>query len=326
MRQEPFVRQHTPRWEALEAALKPLEGVRGATPPPPDTAARLPALYRAACQHLALARARAYSPRLIARLAALVARGHQQFYTRGGGALRGWLRFLLSDYPQLVRRHAAPVLAATLLLFGPMLGLTVAVLERPELVYTVLDAAELRGIESMYDPDNQARWGRKREADSDLLMFGYYIRNNTGIGFQTFAGGLTAGLLTVFFLGYNGVVLGAVEGHLIGIGHGESLYRFTAGHSGPELLAIVLSGAAGLHLGWALLAPGGRTRRLALVEAGREGVRLMYGAALLFLFAAFIEAFWSSIVSIPALVKYGVGAGIAGLLLLWLLLGGRQRT
>ena len=40
--------------------------------------------------------------------------------------------------------------------------------------------------------------------------------------------------------------------------------------------------------------------------------------------AAFIEAFWSSIGWIPALVKYGVGATMWSLVLLWLGLGGRN--
>ena len=47
-------------------------------------------------------------------------------------------------------------------------------------------------------------------------MFGYYIRNNTGIGFQTFAGGLLLGLGTLFFLVFNGFYIGAVFSGVVG--------------------------------------------------------------------------------------------------------------
>ena len=35
--------------------------------------------------------------------------------------------------------------------------------------------------------------GRRRDADTDWAMFGFYVRHNVGIGFQCFAGGLLAG-------------------------------------------------------------------------------------------------------------------------------------
>ena len=110
-------------------------------------------------------------------------------------------------------------------------------------------------------------------------------------------------------------MIGAIAGHLTALGFIETFWGFVSGHSAPELTAIMLSGAAGLKVGAALIAPGARTRRLALVEAMGVAVKLMYGAAALFVAAAFIEAFWSSIAGIPALTKYIVGG--AG----WVLLG-----
>ena len=59
------------------------------------------------------------------------------------------------------------------------------------------------------------------------------------------------------------------------------------------------------------------------MDAGRIGARICLGAALMFFIAAFIEAFWSSIQSIPASVKYGVSATLWTLVLLWLWRGGR---
>lgn len=319
MNQDRFVALHEEEWQRLAGALRE----RGA--PPADVAA-LPALYRRVCHHYALAQARHYSSGLLKRLHGLVLEGHQRFYGARRPLLRPLLAFLGRGYPHLVRREWPFVLASALCFLGPLLLLLAALQVRPELVYTVMDGEEVRRMEAMYSPGRHARVGRARGADSDVMMFGFYLRNNTAIGFRTFAGGLPAGLGTLFFLGYNGVHIGAVAGHLTAIGYIPTFWGFVAGHSAFELTAIVLSGAAGLRLGWALVAPGPRTRLRALREDAVVGVRLIYGAALLFLAAAFVEAFWSPLPGPAPMVKYGVGVALWLLLMAYLLLAGRDRA
>ena len=64
----------------------------------------------------------------------------------------------------------------------------------------------------------------------------------------------------------------------------------------------------------------------ALVAAAKPAVRLMYGAALMFMFAAFVEAFWSPMTDVPFDVKIGVGLGGWALALAYFLLAGRGRA
>jgi uncharacterized membrane protein SpoIIM required for sporulation len=174
----------------------------------------------------------------------------------------------------------------------------------------------------MYDPVDPSH-ALGRESGTDLAMFGYYILNNVSIGFRTFASGLLAGVGTAFVLVFNGVVFGVVAGHLQAVGHGDPFWRFVAGHSAPELVAIVIAGAAGLRLGLALLAPGRLRRADALAQAGRVGAQLCLGILAMLVFAAFVEAFWSSTGSIPAPVKFAVGGALWALVLGWLALAGR---
>ena len=54
-------------------------------------------------------------------------------------------------------------------------------------------------------------------------MFGFYIRHNIGIAFQCFAGGLFAGIGSLFYLIYNGAIIGAVAGYLTERGHGPDV-------------------------------------------------------------------------------------------------------
>jgi uncharacterized membrane protein SpoIIM required for sporulation len=323
MRQQHFKLRHTTEWQELSAYLASLEDRKLSAPFP---ASEFPGRYRRLCQHLAIARARGYSRGLQDWLHELVLRAHQRFYGERRAPWRTAHRFLLGEYPRLVRSQWRYLLAAAILFMGPILLMIWLVPQQPELAYTVISPADARGIEDMYDPKLRARLGRERESEDDFAMFAYYIRNNTSIGFQTFVGGLVFGIGSVFYLLFNGIYIGAIAGHLTGLGFIETFWGFVAGHSSYELTAIMLSGAAGLKLGVALVAPGSNTRRKALRDAMAIAIKLMFGAAVLFLIAAFVEAYWSSLAWLPPLSKYVVG-GIGWLLVgAYIVLPGRSRA
>jgi uncharacterized membrane protein SpoIIM required for sporulation len=107
------------------------------------------------------------------------------------------------------------------------------------------------------------------------------------------------------------------------VGYGETFWSFVIGHGAFELTAIALSGAAGLKLGWALLAPGSLSRGEALRVAAKTSVRLIAGVIIFLLIAAFIEAYWSSMSWPAPLTKYLVGAALWVLVAAYLLLAGR---
>ena len=108
----------------------------------------------------------------------------------------------------------------------------------------------------------------ERSAETDFVMFGYYIANNIGIGFRTFAGGILFGIGTLFLLVYNGLVIGGVAGHLTAIGYRDTFWSFVSAHGAFELTAIAVCGAAGLRLARAVLAPSQYSRARALALAG----------------------------------------------------------
>ncbi|MFZ5637726.1 MAG: stage II sporulation protein M [Pseudomonadota bacterium] len=327
LKQEAFLARHQEEWNEFEAWLV----ARGDSPRQARASQNrwqglrdedVPARYRRLCQQLAIARSRGYSPLVVERLQSLTQRGHAVFYRAPPPLWRRALMFFLADFPRLVRATRGCLLAAALLFAVPLVGAFVAVQVSPELIYTVMSPVETAEMEQMYDPaDPNRKLGR--ESGDDVMMFGVYIMNNVSIALRTFASGLIFALGSVYVLIMNGLIIGGVAGHLQGVGHGDPFWRFVAGHSGPELIAIVLAGAAGLQLGLALVAPGRRRRVDALIEAGKIGAKLCLGIFAMLLFAAFVEAFWSSIGWIPALVKYAVGATLWTSILLWLALGGR---
>ena len=311
MNQAQFESRHAAHWHEFETWLDRLGGK------PIDRAAiarQWPHRYRALAHHLALARDRAYSPELVDFLQQLALRGHQALYGVPGNAASEIAAFIGGGFATLVRRESQLVWIGVALLFIPLLGIIAVLQYFPDFVYYLSDPDQLRGYERMYAPGNRAL-GPQHEAGSQVMMFGYYIWNNVKIDFQCFAGGLLFGVGSVFFLLFNGISIGTVAGHLTQLGYIETFWGFVAGHSSWELLGAALSGAAGLKLGWALIAPGQSTRLAALKQAAAVSVRLLYGAAGMTVCAAFIEAFWSSLTVVPVGVKYSVG------LLFWLMFG-----
>ena len=296
-------------WAELEGLLDRVLGRAGRTSGAREDVegARVAALYRRACEQLALARARSYPAYIVDRLERLTADGHQVIYRTHDLGFARLKEILAVDFPRAVREQAAYVAASAALFVLPTVVVGLLVYSQPELILSVVSAETAARFEDMYSPAAESI-GRVREAQTDWMMFGFYIRNNIGVAFQCFAGGLFAGLGSVFFLAYNGALAGAVAGYLTERGMASTFYSFVATHSAFELTAIVLSGAIGLRIGHALLAPGRLTRRQALVRATHESAIVLYGVTAMLLVAAGIEAFWSSARWLAPAVKYSVAA------------------
>ncbi|MBO9685592.1 stage II sporulation protein M [Roseateles chitosanitabidus] len=311
-----FAATHGPLWDAF--ALQLVDAKRGAG----VDGALLAERYRRVCEHLALAQSRAYPIHLIARLESMAQDAHQLIYRRQDYGLRALGRLLRVDLPVAVRAQRRYVLLAFLLFTVPLALAFLLSWQGPDFALRLAKAAQLRDYETMYG-DGRHAVGRMREAATDWQMFGFYIFNNIGIGFRTFGAGILAGVGSAFVLLYNGLLIGAVAGHLTRVGLGHNFWPFVVTHSAFELTGIVLSGAAGLRLGLGWMMPGRQRRLEALRSGAREAVPLVYAAFFLLLVAAAFEAFWSSAAWVSPPVKYGVAAVCWLLVLSWLCRMGR---
>ena len=329
IKQSQFIHKYQQQWEDFEAWInyQELSSSKKRSKNKPIKAPKaidLPNAYRQICHHYSLANSRMYSPILLRRLNHLVTRGHQHLY---GVHTHFWHRikyFFAVGFPSLIRTEWRLVFLAGALFYVPFFAMLIAIQFQPDLVYSVMDGDQVRSMEVMYDPDSFVhKIGRERESDSDLYMFGFYIKHNTGIGFQNFAGGMLFGIGTLFFLIFNGLIIGAVAGHLTHLEFIDTFWGFVLGHGSFELTAIVLSGAAGLKLATALIRPGRKSRIRALIDNSKIAVQIIYGAATMFIIAAFIEAFWSSTI-MPVMIKYSVAALLWSLVIAYFVFLGRQ--
>lgn len=318
MNQQSFETQNRPRWEEIDALTKRLQKKRTV-----EDAAVLPSLYRQLCADIALAQHRMYGMRLSAELNERLIRVRQHLENPDERAGRGFAKLLLLDFPQAVRREWRLFWLGMALFFGPMILMVIAAYMEPRWIFSVLSADEMRMMDGMYGKDDPSTFTRGAFG-SDFFMFGFYVQHNITIGLNTAAAGLLAMVGALFAIGYQGLMIGAMEGYVHYAGNTERFYAFVAGHSAFELTGLVILGVAGMKLGQAVLKPGFLTRGAALAAAGRHALPLVYGGALLVFFAAFIEAFWSAS-PVPPALKYTVGIfNAVGLTLYFMLCGQRE--
>jgi len=328
MRQSQFIAKHEQLWQDFEnwldyEELSTWKKKSKKNPVPPPKEIDLPDAYRKICHHYALANSRMYNPVLVEKLNKLVIRGHRKLYSARTHFLENIIQYFAGGFSALVRQEWRVVSLAAALFYIPFI-LSIVILQfYPDLIHSVMNGGMIDDLESMYEPTRNQRFGRERESDTDLYMFGFYIKHNIGIDFKMFAGGLLFGIGALFFLLFNGIFLGAAFGHMTQIGYIDSFWGFVVGHGAFELNAMVLSGAAGLKLAEALIAPGRKSRKRALIDNGKIAIAIMYGVVVMSLIAAFIEAFWSSSV-MPVMIKYVVAAFLWAFVAFYFLYLGRE--
>ena len=127
------------------------------------------------------------------------------------------------------------------------------------------------------------------------------MTNNIQVTLLAFGLGMTAGLGTCLILVTNGMQLGAVAGWMTSRGSSRALWGWIMPHGGTELLAIVLSGAAGFILASALIAPGNVRRSVALGRVAKDALAIILGVMGMLVVAGLIEGFVSpSSIGYPA--------------------------
>lgn len=332
MKERQFVSRREAQWAAWERWLSTTTASGKARPQKNGDAQsesqivdNLPHAFRCLCHDLALSRDRQYSTLVQDRLRILVFAVHQRIYGVRKKDGISVMKVVLHGFPALVRKEWRLIVVSALLFLIPLIIMLASMQIYPQGASLLISPDAMNHFEEMYSPTAK-RLGQGREISGEWKMWGFYIGHNIKLDFQCFSGGIVFGLGAIIFLVYNGLFLGAVAGHLTQIGYVQTFWSFVVGHSAFELIGMTLSGAAGLKLGQALIAPGLLSRTSALRKNGLVSIQLLSGAAALTFLAAFIEAFWSAERSLPVNLKYGVGAAFWVMMLAYLILAGRMRN
>jgi uncharacterized membrane protein SpoIIM required for sporulation len=317
MRVDEFYQSRKGDWETLSRLLdQSQKDMRGLSELQVRDMARL---YRATTSDLALSKRDFPRNEVTTYLNQLVARAHAVVYRSEPLALRRLWHFATTDFPRLFRETLIFTFIAAVFFVFPAVASGVVTYMRPESATLLLppEAHRLIGI-----VEDKELWidipVEERPYTSVFIM-----QNNIQVSFLAFASGLTAGLLTLWVLFFNGLLIGTLTGLTAFHGIGFELWTFVIGHGVIELTVIFIAGGSGLMLGWAILRPGLMRRRDALAQAARKSVYLLLGAVPWLVVAGTIEGFISPNENIPIPVKWIVGIASGILLYSYLLLAGR---
>jgi uncharacterized membrane protein SpoIIM required for sporulation len=316
--QDEFVAARHRDWNELDALIGTGGALHGKGGP---TISRTASLYRSLCNDLTRAEGARYTPDLLAHLHGLAGRTHNVLY--GAKPLRGSsaLRMLLVEFPVALRNNYKLFLLSCALFLVPCAVGIVGAMSSPTFAEGVLPR---QALDQMADAYSQG-FRSGRNTGQDAFMAGHYVQNNVGIAFRCFATGILFGLGSIFFLVYNGLVIGTVLGWVMHVGHGTNILTFICGHGPYEITAILIAGGAGLQMGYALVATEGLTRFGSLRRHARSIFAQVAGAAVMLVIAAFIEGFWSPS-SLPNEVKWAFSAVNSLVVLSFIVLGGRGQA
>ncbi|MEM9866022.1 MAG: stage II sporulation protein M [Myxococcota bacterium] len=285
---------------------------------------RLPVLYRQTLSALSVARRTALDPTLIAYLEALSGRAYLAVYgsrRQTRGALR---RALAHAFPRQVRALAAEV------------ALSLAITATGVMVAMLLMNEDLGWYDAFVDPglasgrDPQASTESLRSAlydsgdGSSLTVFASFLfTHNSQVALTCFALGFAAGVPTMILLFTNGLMLGAFLSLYASRGMLVPLLGWLLPHGIPEIGAIILCGAAGMHLGRSMLWPGRLTVRASLKAAGRRASMVVFGSVALLAIAGVLEGVLRQVIR-DDVTRFSLATFNAVWFLGWLLLGGRK--
>lgn len=301
-RLDEFVRERGERWSELDELV-----ARAGRHPerlPPADVLRLGETYRSTAADLAIARRRFRGDPLVGTLEQRVTRARTVVYD-GSGTRTSFAAYVKHGYwHRVIERPGLLAVSAGLLLL-PALAAG---------VWGWLDSGSALGlVGSGYDGVTQPRspgTDLGLSADQQAAAAGAIFTNNIRVAIMAFAGGITFGVVTAAVLLFNGLLLGAVTGLAIASGNGEAFIELVSPHGVLELSCIVVSGAAGLRMGWALIDPGTETRGTALRREARAAVEMLLGTAAVLVIAGLVEGFVTpSGVGLPAALAVGFSLG-----------------
>jgi uncharacterized membrane protein SpoIIM required for sporulation len=300
-----FVRLRRPLWEAFEAELAATRGsLRKASY---GTLEDMALRYRQVLHDHALAAARFPGTAAARRLQSLALEGTRRLTGEGRQRPAGLRIFFGRTFPLAFQRQLGLLgIAVALFFLAAVWGLTVTAL-RPAVGLAFLGPEAVRGLE-----EGRLWTSSLVTTVPPAVSSSRIATNNISVALTAWTGGVLAGLVPLYVVLLNGLMLGATLSVTMHYSLAGELLEFISAHGLLELTLILVSAAAGLALGRALVAAGDRPRAQAVREASRDSLTVLLGCVPWFVVLAVVEVFVSPSPEVPAGVKVILGLALEG--------------
>ena len=134
------------------------------------------------------------------------------------------------------------------------------------------------------------------------------LANNIAVSIFAYCAGFAFGLGTIYIVGLNGMMLGAVFAFTGEHGLEGNLFRFVVAHGLVEISVMCLSGAAGAAVGEALIRPKHGSRAESFRIAASQSGKLLFASAILLVGSGLIEGYLSPDPDVPLWARIAIGS------------------
>jgi uncharacterized membrane protein SpoIIM required for sporulation len=306
-----FIQKHRDEWQQLEQIItilnKPRKKLTG------DDITTFYSLYQKAAQNLSYCQTYFADQEITFYLNGLVSKAHNLLYKDQVSSIKQIRHFFSTKFIGMLLEQWRFVVIAMLLFLIGVIGSFFSVLNDPQHIYSILPPDIAQGV-------SPEKLGSSHGAvDSSVISAGI-MTNNIKVAFLAFAGGVTFGILTIYLLINNGILLGALAALFWQHGKSYDFWAYILPHGMIELTAIFIAGGSGLLMGYKLFVPGSYTRSYQLKTQAKRSVQLLLGTIPLFIIAGIIEGFITP-AAIPLGAKYVVAILTVIGLVLYVLIG-----
>jgi uncharacterized membrane protein SpoIIM required for sporulation len=301
-----FRAAHQSDWERLDTLLARME-TRSVRSLNDEDILALPLLYRSALSSLSVARETSLDRALVTYLEQLCTRAYFQIYGVPTSAWRQIAQFLARGWPMAVQALWRQTLVCFLLTVAGVAAGYLLVINDPSWFYSIIPNAMAGGRDPSASVETLRATIYGKQGDGMLATFAVYLfTHNSQVAIFAFALGFAFAVPTVLLLVYNGLTLGAMLALFADKGLAFGFTGWLTIHGSTELFAIMISGAAGIHIGMAVAFPGRMARAEAAVDAGRSAAVAMVGVVCMLLIAGLLEGVGRQTVQSDAM-RYGIG-------------------
>ena len=315
MRYEDYIDGHRRRWQEFERRLERLE-----RQPRGVSHRELEALsvdYRRVLHDHAFSQSHFEGTWADRHLRQLAVRATHLLQWREGRRGGGIARFFLEDLPRGFRSLSGELtVCAALFLLSAVVGAVLSALD-PAVGTAFIGRESVAGLE------RGEIWTdgiRDTGASSSALI----AANNIRVAITAWGGGILLGLGAFYILFLNGFLLGAVVTLTFHFTMQQALLEFISAHGPLELSIIVVSAAAGVHVGRTIVSQTASPLGERLPAAARRSATVMLGCLPWLLLLGFVEGFVSPAPDVAHSTKIATGLLLASLFFLSVLVPGRR--